>query len=207
MEADPPEELLSFRSVVDDPRLRPDPFALAMVAGDVSAFRKGATELGLNAGFIRTMSGLVVEAFRQLDALPRSDGFWEGTNRRPTGNKLSGFCEKLLRDRPGDIPVLWMRAGVASVICLYFHPTTWMRLMAATRFDLSWPIGAALVGEALGSYDTVRDLVAVLTESGRVPEAMPELARMKQKAGNINASEWAGKVIDELSQVRENRNI
>jgi hypothetical protein len=207
MEVDAPEELLSFRSVVDDPRHQPDPVGLAKVARAIRVFRKGATELGLNAEFTRTMSGLVVEAYRQLDALPRGDGFWEGTSRRPTRYKLAGFGEKLLRDRPGDIQALWMLAAITSVIGFGFHPRTWLRLMAVVSPDITWPISAALSGEGLGSNDTARDLVAVLTEAGRVREALPELSRMRQGAGNAYVSNWAGKVIDELNQARQKRDV
>jgi hypothetical protein len=205
VDADASEELLSFHSSVDDPRLQPDPAVLAKVAWKIRLFRKGATELGLNAEFTRTMSGRVVEAFRRLDALPRSDRFWEGTNRRPNEYRLSGFCEKLLRDRPGDILAIWMRAAVASVIAHYFHPPTWIRLMAVARPEITWPVSAALCGEFLGSYDTARDLATVLTESGRVREALLELSHMKKGAGKAYVSNWAGNVIDELNQVGQKR--
>jgi hypothetical protein len=200
MAADASKELLSFHSVVDDPRHQPDPAVLAELDREIGVFRKGATELGLNAEFVRTMSEMAVEAFRQLDALSRDDGVWVGTNRRPTQYKLAGFCEKLLRDRPGDIRALWVQAAVTSVLGLGFHPGTWMRLMAVASPNITWPIGAALGGEGLGSYDTARDLVAVLTETGGVREALPELSRMKEGARNTYVSSWAGKVIDELSQ-------
>ncbi len=168
-------------------------------------FREGAAELGLNAEFTRTMRGLVVEAFRQLDALPRSDAFWAGTNRRPTQYKLGDFCEKLLRDHPGDIQALWMRAAVTSMMGLGFHPPTWTRLMAVASPDITWPISAALCGEGLGSNATARDLVVVLTEARRVQEALPALSRLKQGAGSTYVSAWAGKLIDELSQVGQKR--
>lgn len=201
MESDASEELLSFRSVVDDPRLQPDPVVLAQVTQEIKVFRDHAAKLGVDAEFIRTMSGLVVEAFRQLDGLPRSDGFWDGTNRRPTQYKLSSFCAKLLRDRPGDTQVLWMAIAVRSVICLGFNPRIWIRLMVAARPDITWPIVAVLCGEFIGSYDTVRDLAAVLTEAGRIREALPELTRMKQGSDHAYVSDWAGKVIDELDRV------
>jgi hypothetical protein len=198
MGADPSDQLLSFQSVQADPRHQPDPVVLAWLARDVRAFGNSASELDLGPGFIRAMSGLVVEAFRQLDALSRGDGFWDGTNGRPTPNKLGPFCETLLRDRPDDTRALWMRAAVASVNGFGYPPDVWRRLIAVDCPDVTWPISAAAYAECVGSYETANDLAVSLAEAGRGQEALPELAQMRQASPNTYLTRWAGRVIDGL---------
>jgi hypothetical protein len=195
------EELLGFYSAVDEPRHQPDPVVLRQIGEAMRVFLTEGSQLGANVDFSRKMCGLVVEALRQLDALPRGDAFWAGTNRRPTQYKLGDYCNKLVRERPGDVRALWLRAAVTSVIGWGFCARTWIRLMAVASPDITWPISAALCGFGLGSYDTVTDLVVVLTEADRVREALPELSRLKQENNPAYVSNWAGKVIDELNRV------
>jgi hypothetical protein len=185
-------EITGFRSAVDDPRFRPDPVVFGWVAHDLRAFWSRSADFGMPEGYIRAITAHFVGCLRALDALPRDDPFWDGTNRRPTGHKMGSFAATRSRDRPAGVPALWMTAAVQMVATQPFWPPVWKQLREAQGVDALWPLYAALHGYD-GGYDTVPEVAAVLKESWPSGSAGPSLDRLTA-SGVPWISEWAGQV-------------
>lgn len=184
-----------FRSVSQQPRLQPDPYVLATMDKEIDTFQTEAINLGVGRDFVASMAIHCIQAFTRLDALPRDDPFWNGTNRRPTQYKLYDFCQKDLADNPDDIDTVWRRAAVEIVLGYSYDPATWEKLINAGQVDAGWLLYAALWGECGGSYDTVDRAVASLKKLGLSESVRPTLERLIG-SGIEHVSKWAGRVKD-----------
>ncbi len=180
MEWDDPINLSDFLSSVDDPRLRPDPYALTVLSREIEEFTRLAEDAQINANFTRRIRSAVCCGLRRLDCLPRDDPFWEGTNRRPTFFKLPRFCAKLLEMDHRDSCALWTRAACDLLSWQNSDPKLWRQLVEVDRLDASWPIHAALFGYVCWAADTVGDLVSLLDEAGLCDSARPTLEQLGQ---------------------------
>ena len=194
MESNIREVLAGFRSSASDPRHRPDPYILRQLAGMIEGISQLGLEFRLDPRFIREMQALYLEGFRRLDALPRDDPFWEGTNRRPTLGKMRGFCAKAHRDDPGDLDALRILAAVLMMQGSFDY-RVWKRLLSAGQVEPAWSVYAALLSGYLGGGDTVSGLLVLLKEvglCGAVRSALDDLHRI----GNPVTSAWAGEVTE-----------
>ncbi len=180
MHLDDAINLADFDSAVDDPRLRPDPYALTELSRDLEEFTRLAEKAQINAKFIRRVHSAVHDGFRRLDNLPRDDPFWEGTNRRPTFYKFPGFCAKLLEMDLRDSSALWTRAACHLLSWQGFDPKLWRLLVKADGLDASWPIYAAVFGHVYWASDNVGDLVSLLFDAGLRDSAQPTLESLRQ---------------------------
>src|SRR4051794_35332251 len=192
MESNIREVLAGFRSSASDPRHRPDPYVLRQLAGMIEGFSQMGLEYRLDPRFIREMQALYLEGFRRLDALPRDDPFWEGTNRRPTLGKMRAFCVKAHRDNPGDLQTLRILAVVLMMTGLFDHEV-WKRLLLAGEVEPTWVVHAALLAGYFGGGDTVSGLLALVREMGlwgEVRSAVDGLVR----SGDPVAAAWGREV-------------
>src|SRR4051812_48583609 len=144
MESNIWEDLADFRSSCDDPRHWPDPYVLRQLAGAIEGIDQSGREFRFDPRFIWDMQACYLEGFRRLDALPRDDPFWEGTNRRPTLGKMRAFCVKAHRDNPGDLQTLRILAVVLMMTGLFDHEV-WKRLLLAGEVEPTWVVHAALL--------------------------------------------------------------
>jgi hypothetical protein len=191
-ERDAPTNLSGFRSSVDDPRHRPDPYVLAKLSHELGEFARLAGEAGIDKDFIRRIRWAVYDGFQRLDALPRDDPFWEGTNRRPTFHKLPDLCDKLLGMNPGDERALWTKAAAYVVSFWNFDPALWLPFVAAGGLDASLPINAALYVDYSCGTDSVHQLVTLLDRTGLCPSALPILERLARSNDQF-IKDWATK--------------
>lgn len=187
------EVLAGFRSSASDPRHRPDPYVLGQLARKIEEISRWGREFQLDPRFLREMQDLYLEGFRRLDALPRDDPFWGGTNRRPTPGKMGAFCAQAHRDHPGDLDALRILAAVL-VIQGGFDYRVWKRLLSAGQVAPAWSVYAALLSGYLDGDDTAPDLVAVLREVGLF-DAVRSVLDDLHLTGHPIASAWAGEVI------------
>ena len=192
MEWDDPIDLFHFRSSVDDPHHRPDPYALRELWQCLDSFVRKARQLGIDDDFIRRIRQAILDGFRRLDALPRDDPFWEGTNRRPTLVKFPRFCTKLLEDDPRDYGALWTLAADAIVSYQGVNPRFWLSFIPAGGLDPCWPIYAAVYVPNF-EIDRVKEFVSVLDEAGLRDAAQPILGQLAL-SGCSFVREWATSV-------------
>ncbi|WP_406693835.1 hypothetical protein V5E97_22630 [Singulisphaera sp. Ch08] len=203
------ERFAGFRSASDCPRLQPDPYALKKLDEKIESFMSDVTSLQFSEDFVGTVTDRFVEAFRRLDAIARDDPFWDGTNRRPTQYKLASFCEIALRVNPMDCEALGLKVAVSTVFGT-FAPEPWERLATACRVDPTWIVNSALYAECYGSYDTVPDLVSLLSRMGLCSHVLPQLKEMiagvqdrpgsRILARKCSAS-WANRVLEGCGHV------
>ena len=186
-------ELARFRSTSGNPRLQPDPAVLSEIVKRLKAFWDRCEEFGITDDFARTMTRHFIECWRELDALPRDDPFWDGTNRRPTILKLGDFCEKIRNDRPSDPAFRKMTVARDVVIGMAFHAPPWKSLREAGGLDDSWPVYAALLGLE-GGMETDVDLPEFLKEIGPSEPALSALNRLTRSETPWIAG-WAERVI------------
>ena len=184
--------LLHFRSREPDPRLRPDPYHLRQVADDLrSAFVEG-----LAPDFIGRLRQTFVDGLARLDALPRSEAFWEGTNGRPTLEKLAAFARYVLARQPGDRGALWVLVALALLRCAnHFGLSCWQRLRALGGLDLSWPVNAAFHVFAHSGHDTTLRLVEFLKEAD-AGVAVPGALEWFRHGRDRSAAQWARAILD-----------
>jgi hypothetical protein len=185
-----PIDFSAFRSSVDDPRLRPDPYVLRELSRKLEGFANLAESAQIPANFSGRIRAAIYDGFRRLDSLPRDDPFWQGTNRRPTLSKLPDFCAKLLERDPGDARALWTMAADELITWVGFNPNTWRRLIALEGLDASWPIYAALFFWGLGSLN---GLVPLLDSAGLCKSAKPTLEHLVRSGAHFTR-EWAMRV-------------
>jgi hypothetical protein len=172
-------ELMGFTSTETDPRLQPDPVVLAWIADDLRVFWRRFATWGISDHVARTITTRFIECLRGLDALPREDPFWNGTNRRPTRGRMGEFCVRLLGDDPADPDALTMAAAYHIVVAQSFSLPIWRGIREAGVWEASWSVYAALDGYD-GGYDTVADLVKFLREQGSSEPALLALDRLMQ---------------------------
>lgn len=81
----------------------------------------------------------------RLNAVPRTDPFWRGTNIRPTASKLGRFAHTLLERDPDDVAALEALAALAVASCpTEFAADVWMRLWRLGALDARRAVLAAL---------------------------------------------------------------
>src|SRR5262249_4438563 len=105
--------LQGFCSGEDNPRFRPDPYHLRDLADHVRRFSAPHLEQRLAA----RLRAAIVAGMQKLDALPRSDTFWAGTNRRPTLGKLPDFAGQMLGRSSQEEWACWVLAACSLSWC------------------------------------------------------------------------------------------
>lgn len=121
--------------------------------------------------FLDCVVDALFEALRRLNALPRTDELWSGTNGRPTLFKLRDHVACTLRAAPGDTAALWAQAGLHLVHgSSNFGAKYWRRLHHEGDADVRWPVLAALLTE-LNASPTGNELVELLDRTERQAEA------------------------------------
>jgi len=142
-------------------------------------------------GFVNQLRAALVDSFRRLDALPRDDPFWEGTNHRPTLAKIAAFAEYLVESNAKDELALWSLAAMRLLYCCNdFGLEAWRRFHAIGTLDLAWPIYAAVRVRFDSGFDTAPALIHFLNTTGRCAEARNVLETL-QGMGGEGLSSWA----------------
>ncbi len=155
---------------LEDSEFRPDLLDAGFVAS-LSAFSAvGGREL------LDKLIDTLFDALRRLNATPRSDEIWAGTNGRPTLFKLREHVAAVLGANPGDPLALWTQIALSIVHgSSNFGAKPFRRLHHEGVDDVRWPILAALVTE-LNSAPTGNELVELIDRTGRREEARMFLA-------------------------------
>jgi hypothetical protein len=139
----------------------------------------------------------ILSSLRRLNELPRTDPFWENTNRRPTVYKLHDFCNRLLRDNPQDVLALWT---IASLNLLWgvdeLSQDQWKRLHDIGNFDVSWVVHAGLFSY-LNAGIEADDLAKLLIDMNGVEESKPLLHAFSKSEADLVA-DWGKKVLSRL---------
>lgn len=186
--------LADFRSTSDYPRFQPDPVVLRQIDRDLLSFATTASALGADKEFIEAMIDSYVEGFQQLDAMSRDHPFWDGTNRRPTQYKIKDYLETFESERQRDPQYLQIKAA-SQVINISFCPSTWEQLSTVTKLNPAWIVQAALMAEVVGSYDTVAELITLLTKLDFCASAAGFLGVLANSEDSCVA-EWARRVAE-----------
>jgi hypothetical protein len=183
--------LLNFRSSESSPRLRPDPYHLRGAADQI---RSAFANRHLDKGFATRLKTALVDGLYHLDALPRADPFWEGTNRRPTLGKLFDFAEYVLGRSPGEAWALWALAAVRLLYCCNdFGLDAWRRMHPLGALDASWPVYGALLVRFDSGFETAPALIHFLNETGRCAEARNALERL-EGGGDEGLTDWVKRI-------------
>jgi hypothetical protein len=185
------DALLHFRSEEPDPRLRPDPYHLREVAERVcSAFSAPHLDEALT-GRLRWR---LLDGLRRLDALPRDDPFWQGTNRRPTLGKLRDLAERELHRGPRPAWACWAYAATSVLWCCNdFGLPGWQGLHEQGRLQVAWAVGAAFHVYASSGFDTSSALAGFLSGEGLSIETRNALEALEARVGG-SFSGWVGQV-------------
>jgi hypothetical protein len=155
---------------LEDSEFRPDLLDAGFVASLEAYSRIGGGEL------IDRLIDTLFDALRRLNATPRSDELWAGTNGRPTLFKLRDHIAIVLGATPGDTLALWTQIALSIVHgSSTFGAKQWRRLHHEGLDDVRWPILAALVTE-LNSAPTGNELVELLDRTERRTPARVFLA-------------------------------
>jgi hypothetical protein len=138
--------------------------------GFVASLRAFAA-LPSGAAFLAKVREVLHDALRRLDAVSRDDPFWEGRNLRPTLYKLRDYNARIISKNPDDAEALWTQAALYILHgSTNFGQKQWRRLHYVGRFDVAWPILAALVTE-LNAGPTGDALVELVDRIEVVDEA------------------------------------
>jgi hypothetical protein len=183
-----------FRSISDHPRFQPDPVVLREMDRDLLSFATAARGLGADEEFIEMMINHYVQGFQRLDAIPRDHPFWGGTNRRPTPSKIRDYLEKFGLEKQQDLQFLQLRAS-CQVVNMSFSPDVWKQLSVATQLNPVWIVQAAFMAELIGSYDTVAELIPVLTEL-ELCASVDGFLRALANSEDSYVAEWAKRVAE-----------
>jgi hypothetical protein len=194
-------EITGFRSASAVPRLQPDPAVLAGITRTLRESWRRSSSWGVPDDYARILTADLLECLRRLDALPREDPFWEGTNRRPTQGAMGKFLMDQFAAGNVDADALRMAAAYEYLIAQSFPPPTWSGLLRAGVRDASWPVYAALNGYD-GGYDTVAPLAELLRGVGAAGPARSALERLRGSA-TAWVAEWVVKVESEGSGLRD----
>ena len=147
--------------------------------------------------FVEKVIEALYEGLKRLNAVPRDDPFWESGNRRPTLFKLRDYNYRVTSKNPDDVGALWVQA---SLYLLHgstnFGAKQWRRLHYNKRFDVSWPVMAALITE-LNSSPTGNELVELIDRIEMVDEAKAFL-RSLDTGGDPWVDEWRDGVLSIL---------
>jgi hypothetical protein len=184
--------LLGFRSAVDDPRLRPDPVVLAGMGEDFRSLYRRFADLGIPGSVAGVFAARLLDCLREVDAQPREDPFWEGTNRRPTLWRMASWAHHRVAAEPADPAALTMAAACEAVYRHEFWLPTWVALVGSGVWDASYAVYAALNGYD-GGYDTEADLAEFLKGTAAPGPALSALDHLKQSPASWVA-EWAERV-------------
>ena len=128
--------------------------------------------------FVDKLIDTLFDALRRLNATPRSDALWSGTNGRPTLFKLRDHIAVVLGANPGDSLALWTQIALSIVHgSSNFGAKQWRRLHHEGLDDVRWPILAALVTE-LNADPTGNELVELLDRTERIAPARAFLSTL-----------------------------
>lgn len=157
-----------------------------------------AYRLGCNQ-FLRRVGECIFESLQRLNKLPRTDPFWQGTNKRPTILKLTDFGTHELKINPDNRQALWT---LASLDVFYgannFGREHWKRLRESADFDISWALLAGLWAEVSFGVGS-GEMAKLLMEMGSVGEAHALLELFAESKSDHIAG-WAREVVLELIQ-------
>jgi hypothetical protein len=122
--------------------------------------------------FLEKAGGAIRDSLQRLNKLPRTDSFWQNTNKRPTVFKLHEFCQFVLRNDPSD--ELALHTLVALCVLLGandFGQEYLNRLYQLGAVDLNPIICAAMHLELSTGVPSGRRLADVLHELDAVQPA------------------------------------
>jgi hypothetical protein len=149
--------------------------------------------------FLDRIVDTLFAALQRLNDVPRTDGFWDERNRRPTLYKLRDYNYVIIKKNPDDRLSLWTQAALYLLHgSTNFGAKQWRRLHYVGDFDVSWPILAALVTE-LNSESTVEPLVELLERIELEAEAKAFLATF-DACGDAWIVEWRDAVVAALDR-------
>jgi hypothetical protein len=173
--------LLDFQSAESTPPWRPDPDHLRDVAEQV---RSAFSAAHLDQSFASRLREGIFGGLSRLDALPRDDSFWNGTNRRPTLNKIRHLALQMLDGKPKEEGACWALAATSLLWCCNdFGLAGWRGLHELGRLDAAWPILAAYHVWAETGYDAGPSLTAFLHEAGLCVQARNALEAIEVRQG------------------------
>jgi hypothetical protein len=181
-----------FQSREESPRFRPDPFHLQTLAADI---RRRFTIPDLDTGFAARLRAALVGGLRRLDALPRDDPFWEGSNRRPTLGKLPDFANHVLGHAPQEEWACWLLAACSLWWCgSDFGLPGWEGLRRLGRLEAAWPVHAACHVWRNAGYDPAPDLISFLNAAGLGLAARSALEGIAER-GDDGVAAWCGGIV------------
>jgi hypothetical protein len=185
------DDLLHFQSTQEQVRFQPDPYHLRAVAARLEELGKSYLE----EDFCRRVRHAIISGLYRLDALPRSDSFWIGTNRRPTLGKLDTFAAQLLKSNPTDTEALWLHAALDVLDGAGVR--RWPQLQAHGFLDAVWAINSAINDYwSYGLIHTSAELIRLVKERGWELEARARLEQARY-SGEEQIERWAARIMQE----------
>jgi hypothetical protein len=156
--------LLDFQSVEASPPWRPDPAHLRDLTEQV---RSAFSAAYLEQGFAGRLREAILGGLSRLDALPRDDPFWDGTNRRPTLQKVRDLASRVLERGPVEEWACWAWAATDLLWCCNdFGLAGWRGLHELGLLDAACPVLAAFHVWGQSGYDPSPYLAAFLHGAG-----------------------------------------
>ncbi len=180
--------LLDFQSAESTPLWRPDPGHLQDMA---EQFRSAFSAAHLDQDFAGRLREAILGGLSRLDALPRDDPFWDGTNRRPTISKIRELAEQVLQRGSKEEWACWAWAATELLWCCNdFGLAGWRGLHELGRLEGAWPVLAAFHVWANSGYDTAPLLADFLHETGVGVQARNALEAIEVRQGE-GVTGWA----------------
>jgi hypothetical protein len=147
---------------------------------------------------IERVSQAILHGLRRLDALPRTNEFWQGTNSYPTINKLTRLCEKQLQEDPTNREALMTLAALGLWYCRnHFGLPQWRMLCELEEVDIQTVVHAAMHVEISSGHATINDLVRYIRESNSTRQTVSTLEAIQNSDSQV-CSSWASSVLSQL---------
>jgi hypothetical protein len=164
-----------FRISCDACRSGPAPKPAAAAAGGVEdylsrqlSWLRGKEAIRLDADFASFLHRKLTDGLRRLDDLPRSHAVWQGSDNKPTLQKLVDLSRTLLREAPDDDASRWVL--FADRILTNSPDAEYSVIEPVILRDfgsLRWMVSAARWRYVFSGIDPVTELRAPLASLGK----------------------------------------
>jgi len=164
-----------FRLTCEPCRSGPAPKTATAVTGGVEdylarhlSWLRGKEAVRLDADFASFLHRKLTEGLRRLDDLPRTHAVWQGSDQKPTLQKLIDLSRTLLRETPDDDASRWVL--FADRILTNSPDAEFSLIEPAILRDfgeLRWMVSAARWRYVFSGINPVRELRAPLESLGK----------------------------------------
>jgi hypothetical protein len=142
---------------------------------------------------------LIRDGLLNLDKLPRSDPFWDNTNKEATVYKLADYSADLSEKHPRSPDGPWLGIALAVLYCANDFGSEGFKSLQrldSDCFEVALPIEAAYAVYARSFFDTSSHCALTIREMGLVQAALDYIEDMKPS--DVGRLKWFDSLRDKL---------